>query len=124
MRGKLVVCVFNHKHGVDAIVSATNAKMGTAEIEKAVERDLIEEYGKADYEEDKNNYGGLEYHHALMPSIVEGLDGEHYKIEVTRIDARVECKFCKKHTPAPKAHLHQNGYVCEKCWDERLRVTE
>ena len=36
----------------------------------------------------------------------------------------VECKLCNKPTNAATAHLHQDEYVGECCWDERLRVTE
>jgi formylmethanofuran dehydrogenase subunit E len=36
----------------------------------------------------------------------------------------VECKFCEESTDARTAHRHDGGYVCEGCWDERLRATE
>jgi hypothetical protein len=37
---------------------------------------------------------------------------------------KLPCKFCGELEQAHKAHLHQGRYVCEKCWDERLRTTE
>lgn len=36
----------------------------------------------------------------------------------------VKCKFCGKHTSADEAHLHDKEYVCEECWDDRLKITE
>lgn len=36
----------------------------------------------------------------------------------------VRCKFCDEEGEAVKAHMHQGEYVCENCWDERLRTTE
>lgn len=36
----------------------------------------------------------------------------------------VPCKFCGRQVPARTAHLHQQSWVGECCWDERLRVTE
>lgn len=36
----------------------------------------------------------------------------------------VHCKFCMKQERPRKAHLHQGAWVCENCWDERLRITE
>ncbi len=37
-----------------------------------------------------------------------------------------ECKFCnnKANTTGENAHSHDGGWVCECCWDERLRTTE
>jgi len=37
---------------------------------------------------------------------------------------RVTCKLCNEKTIIGYAHRHQDGYVCEECWDERLRNTE
>lgn len=36
----------------------------------------------------------------------------------------LECKFCHKGIPAEGAYMHQNGWVGDCCWDERLRSTE
>jgi len=36
----------------------------------------------------------------------------------------VECKICGELCDAKTAHLHQDEYVGECCWDERLRATE
>lgn len=36
----------------------------------------------------------------------------------------VSCKFCNAETSAGTAHLHQEAYVCENCFDERLRTTQ
>ena len=38
--------------------------------------------------------------------------------------AIVLCKFCRKLVEALAAHRHDGGYVCDGCWDERLRETE
>jgi len=35
----------------------------------------------------------------------------------------VICKFCDKYEDPEKAHLHQDEWVCDECWDERLRIT-
>ena len=34
------------------------------------------------------------------------------------------CKFCNSLCDARTMHLHQDQFVGECCWDERLRVTE
>jgi len=36
----------------------------------------------------------------------------------------VECSICNELCEAKTAHLHQDEYVGECCWDERLRATE
>lgn len=36
----------------------------------------------------------------------------------------VICKFCLQDAPSKTAHLHQEQYVGECCWDERLRSSE
>lgn len=43
---------------------------------------------------------------------------------ISQAEVIVICKFCGRPTPAKTAHLHQNGWVGEECWDERLRSTE
>jgi len=35
----------------------------------------------------------------------------------------VSCKFCRRGTPLLEAHRHQDGWVCDMCWDERLRAS-
>lgn len=40
------------------------------------------------------------------------------------IEYDVKCKFCEKSTASRSAHLHQDEWVCESCWDERLRSSE
>jgi hypothetical protein len=37
---------------------------------------------------------------------------------------QVSCKFCQRPAPRGEAHVHQDGFVGECCWDERLRVSE
>ena len=34
------------------------------------------------------------------------------------------CSLCGKSGPTPDAHLHQDKYIGECCWDERLKATE
>ena len=34
---------------------------------------------------------------------------------------KVQCKFCNKEVPSKTAHLIDDGWVGECCWDERLR---
>ena len=34
------------------------------------------------------------------------------------------CSLCGKSGPTPDAHLHQDTYIGECCWDERLKATE
>lgn len=36
----------------------------------------------------------------------------------------VDCKFCHRSISDDTAHRHDDGWVCEECWDERLRSTE
>jgi len=33
------------------------------------------------------------------------------------------CKFCEEPIESTDYHSHQDGIVCQNCWDERLRVT-
>ncbi len=35
----------------------------------------------------------------------------------------ITCKFCKEMVPGNTVRKHTNGWVCEKCWDERLKIT-
>jgi len=35
-----------------------------------------------------------------------------------------KCQFCKALAAPDEWHLHQDGVVCESCWDERLRSSE
>lgn len=34
---------------------------------------------------------------------------------------QVDCKVCHKVTDRKTAHLHGQQFVCDGCWDERLR---
>ena len=37
-----------------------------------------------------------------------------------------KCKFCERHISRenlPKAHVHQEEWVCDNCWDDRLAAT-
>ena len=36
----------------------------------------------------------------------------------------VECKLCQGLTELKTAHRHDDAYVGDECWDERLRATE
>lgn len=36
----------------------------------------------------------------------------------------VNCKFCYKLNDSLFCHLHQDTWVCEDCWDDRLKTTE
>ncbi len=36
----------------------------------------------------------------------------------------VDCDICHRDAPASSAHLHQDGYVCVLCWDDRLKSSE
>ena len=38
-------------------------------------------------------------------------------------DHLVSCCFCHQETPEATAHVHQMEWVCDECWDERLRTT-
>jgi hypothetical protein len=45
--------------------------------------------------------------------------------QVLRLCKRtVTCKLCHQEVPSHTAHLHQDGWVGDCCWDERLRSTE
>ena len=43
-----------------------------------------------------------------------------YELALVR-ECEVDCKFCGEITNQRKAHWHDGGWVCEKCWDERLK---
>jgi len=34
------------------------------------------------------------------------------------------CDRCGSNVNAEEAHLHQGKYICEECWDDRLKMTE
>jgi len=36
----------------------------------------------------------------------------------------VQCSRCRSMVPADTAHVHQNSWIGECCWDERLRSSE
>lgn len=42
----------------------------------------------------------------------------------TRDSQLVSCAFCHQEEIEALAHRHADGWVCEECWDERLRATE
>lgn len=35
-----------------------------------------------------------------------------------------KCKLCKEKHPPSSVHRHDGRYICDNCWDERLRNTE
>lgn len=41
-----------------------------------------------------------------------------------QFDDICECKKCGMPSLVRYSHIHQHGYVCPACWDERLRATE
>jgi hypothetical protein len=49
-------------------------------------------------------------------------DFDFHEVKET-VETRI-CKFCRREDATEEFHFHQGGYVCEGCWDERLRVTE
>lgn len=58
---------------------------------------------------------------------------EHIKIlrdKVDELDVGLSgdidyyCKFCRTTFNSVYPHSHQSGFVCDDCWDERLRATE
>ena len=52
-------------------------------------------------------------------------DYEYHGIALKYIDDRT-CKFCGDvclEVSDIEPHLHQGTWVCEECWDERLRTT-
>ena len=50
----------------------------------------------------------------LFPEVLEGL----------AYHGAVYCSICHKLTDALTAHLHQEEWIGEECWDERLRASE
>lgn len=54
------------------------------------------------------------------------------RIDLTRLADDLEwglvgmvlCKFCGNACDPNTAHRHDHGWVCDDCWDERLRTTE
>ena len=51
-----------------------------------------------------------------------GPEAGHYLEQLAT--QRIHCKLCRRSAPEVSAHRHQDGWVCEDCWDERLRSTE
>jgi hypothetical protein len=50
---------------------------------------------------------------------------QNLKTEISeKAESTVTCKFCNGQESALLAHRHQDGYVCEECFDPRLKVTE
>jgi hypothetical protein len=41
-----------------------------------------------------------------------------------KTNPQVMCRFCHCMVAEADAHRHDNRWVCEACWDERLRATE
>lgn len=47
------------------------------------------------------------------------------KCTSSKVECKVECKFCHEQVPAATAHRHGGGHVGDACcWDERLRASE
>jgi hypothetical protein len=42
---------------------------------------------------------------------------------VRRLMSTATCRFCHKDTDTATAHRHEDDWVCDECWDERLRTT-
>lgn len=63
-----------------------------------------------------------EHHMRLIALIYQFSDSEMIE-DYTMYD---KCKFCETEvdTRGDDVHKHEDGWVCEECWDERLRVTE
>lgn len=70
--------------------------------------------------------GDLAYVHAFDPVEVDEDNLEDILNQINRggSSSAVNCKFCHRPVNINTAHLHDNGYVGECCWDERLRQTE
>jgi len=51
-------------------------------------------------------------------------DHDYSKYHGIALDKICVCKFCGDTIAKINAHLHQDTWVCEECWDERLRITE
>ena len=45
----------------------------------------------------------------------------YFDPNVVKRVVRVTCKFCGNKVYIGMAHRHGDGYVCEECWDERLK---
>jgi len=49
----------------------------------------------------------------------------HKEVKQKLMESGAEkCKFCGELRPVVSMHRHNDGYVCNDCWDERLRNTE
>lgn len=49
-------------------------------------------------------------------------EGRHADLSA-EVNHLVPCQVCDATTAIGVAHKHQDGWVCEACWDERLRTT-
>jgi formylmethanofuran dehydrogenase subunit E len=54
----------------------------------------------------------------------KAVDAEKPQAHVSCGYEYVACRFCGDLVLNSSSRLHQDGWVCDKCWDERLRTTE
>lgn len=153
MTKKPTVCVlrYNHKHGTDISVYPSMAAAERSCIDIVLQNihelpdpmartvlDLIilGEYVKAqtfyeEYLEESLDVTEPELHNEdcypvdYLTRRAERAKGE---IDTRALEAAVYgttvCSLCGKSGPTPDAHLHQDKYIGECCWDERLKATE
>ena len=58
--------------------------------------------------------------HKCMKQLLEAVEEEINKV----VHKQVRCCLCKKNTSSQTAHRHQNKYIGECCWDDRLKSSE
>ena len=52
-------------------------------------------------------------------------DAEERRMDKLRDDGKlVSCVLCHQEAVETLAHRHQGEWVCEECWDKRLKTTE
>lgn len=89
--------------------------------------------------ESHKNREEYRFYNETIPNVAENLERIASALEeqnrMTRIcmesqgivsdkDEEVVCKFCGRNERADYAYLHQEGFVCCNCWDERLKASE
>ena len=63
-----------------------------------------------------------ENHAGAVRGLTEAL--QLYRIHMELFDEDVCCKICDRPCHIGDTHRHSSGYICNECWDERLKITE
>jgi hypothetical protein len=68
------------------------------------------------------NNGGLDAQFEYIFGCLDEKDAEQRIRQSLKLG--IKCVFCTQYVPPKTAHRHQDDWVCDECWDERLRASE